>query len=79
MTTVGQRLRKMRERDGLSQSALGKVLGVTQSQVSDFERGARKLRVSSALALLKISGDTFKLSELVSKRNVATIAAAKAA
>ncbi len=79
MSTVGQRLRKMRERDGLSQSALGKVLGVTQSQVSDFERGARKLHVSAALALLKISGDTFKLSELVSKRNVATIAAAKAA
>jgi transcriptional regulator with XRE-family HTH domain len=43
---VGRRLREMRLLRGLSQSALGKRLGVTFQQIQKYERGANRLSAS---------------------------------
>jgi transcriptional regulator with XRE-family HTH domain len=43
---LGRRLKSLRVRRGLSQTALGKVLGVSFQQIQKFERGAHRMRVS---------------------------------
>jgi len=43
---LGRRLKSLRVRRGLSQAALGKVLGVSFQQIQKFERGAHRMRVS---------------------------------
>jgi transcriptional regulator with XRE-family HTH domain len=39
---IGQRLKAVRQRRGLTQAKLARLLGTLQSNVSDIERGARK-------------------------------------
>jgi transcriptional regulator with XRE-family HTH domain len=43
---LGRRLKSLRVKRGLSQTALGKVLGVSFQQIQKFERGAHRMRVS---------------------------------
>jgi transcriptional regulator with XRE-family HTH domain len=43
---LGRRLKSLRIRRGLSQTALGEVLGVSFQQIQKYERGAHRLRVS---------------------------------
>jgi transcriptional regulator with XRE-family HTH domain len=43
---LGRRLKSLRVRRGLSQTALGEVLGVSSQQIQKYERGAHRLRVS---------------------------------
>jgi len=43
---LGGRLKSLRVRRGLSQTALGNVLGLSFQQVQKFERGAHRMRVS---------------------------------
>ncbi len=50
---VGARIRALRKKRGLSQSALGKRIGVTFQQIQKYERGANRV---SASALYEIAG-----------------------
>jgi transcriptional regulator with XRE-family HTH domain len=43
---LGHRLKSLRVRRGLSQTALGEVLGVSFQQIQKYERGANRIRVS---------------------------------
>jgi transcriptional regulator with XRE-family HTH domain len=43
---LGRRLKSLRVRRGLSQTALGEVLGVSFQQIQKYERGAHRIRVS---------------------------------
>jgi transcriptional regulator with XRE-family HTH domain len=43
---LGRRLKSLRVRRGLSQTALGEVLGVSFQQIQKYERGANRIRVS---------------------------------
>lgn len=40
MDAVGERLRKLREERGMTQSELGRKIGVRQSTISEIERGS---------------------------------------
>jgi DNA-binding XRE family transcriptional regulator len=44
---LGRRLKSLRVRRGLSQTALGEVLGVSFQQIQKYERGANRIRVTS--------------------------------
>ena len=43
---LGRRRKSLRVRRGLSQTAMGKLLGVSFQQIQKFERGAHRMRVS---------------------------------
>jgi len=43
---LGRRLKSLRVKRGLSQTALGEVIGVSFQQIQKYERGAHRLRVS---------------------------------
>jgi transcriptional regulator with XRE-family HTH domain len=43
---LGRRLKSLRVRRGLSQTALGELLGVSFQQIQKYERGANRIRVS---------------------------------
>lgn len=51
MTTIS----KLRESMGLNQDGLAKALGITQSAVSQIERGETKPRVELALRLVSLA------------------------
>jgi transcriptional regulator with XRE-family HTH domain len=48
---VGKRIRIRRQRAGLSQQQLGKVVGVSGSQIARYERGQQALTVCRVLAI----------------------------
>lgn len=48
---IGQNLRALRLRHGLSQEALGTLLGVTFQQVQKYENGANRLPVEKLYRL----------------------------
>lgn len=50
---VGERLRSLRQARGLTQIDLAHTLGITQSNVSAIERGARGLTVHQVVKLAK--------------------------
>jgi transcriptional regulator with XRE-family HTH domain len=53
-------MRVLRERRGLTQAELANTLGITQSNVSDMERGVRGLTVHQVVKLakaLRVSAD----------------------
>jgi transcriptional regulator with XRE-family HTH domain len=77
---LGRRLKSLRVRRGLSQTALGEVLGVSFQQIQKYERGAHRLRVSqlrrlaealavSAAELLEIPGtESSKIADMIDTR-----------
>lgn len=52
----GERLEAARRAAGLSQAALGRMLGTTQQQVSTWEHGAAEPKLASRLALADALG-----------------------
>ncbi len=53
---LGRRLRSLRVRRRLSQTALGEVLGVSFQQIQKYERGAHRIRVSQLGRLAEALG-----------------------
>ena len=63
---AGRRSREQREAQGVTQVELAKTLGVTQSNVSEMERGIRGLTVHQVVKLaraLKVSTDAILSGE----------------
>ena len=54
--TFGEKLQKLRAREGLSQDALSELLDVSRQAVSKWERGAADPSTSNLLALAKLFG-----------------------
>lgn len=55
METMGERIKRLRESRGLSQTELGKRLGVTHAAVSHWERGKiGSIRLQTFLALCEL-------------------------
>lgn len=42
MSHIGERIRKLREEQGISQQALANAIGVQQSTISEIERGSNQ-------------------------------------
>lgn len=60
MSKIADRLREIRDRQGLSQEKLADILGITRPAVSELERGARRLsaeELSRLAKALSISAD----------------------
>jgi len=58
--TIGERLARLRRERGLTQVELGERLGVTQSHVSEWERGNLRLHgelIVEIARLLQVSAD----------------------
>ncbi len=53
---VGQRLRAIRMAQGMSQTKLAELLGITQSNVSGLERGVRSLTIHQVAKLATALG-----------------------
>lgn len=53
---IGKRIRELREKKGISQEELGKVLERTHAAVSDIERGKTKLTVTDLLVIANYFG-----------------------
>src|SRR5690606_26489784 len=53
---VGQRLRERREELGLSQSRIGRQLGLTFSQIQKYEKGANRIGAGRLWLLAKYMG-----------------------
>lgn len=53
---VGQRLRAVRVAQGMSQTKLAELLGITQSNVSGLERGVRSLTIHQVARLATTLG-----------------------
>ena len=50
---IGTRLRELRKRRGMTQVELAQELGITQSQISDYENGAVRLHGALLAAFAK--------------------------
>lgn len=50
-TQIGERLRDLRQKNGLSQSDLGASVGVSFQQIQKYEAGTNRVAVSTMLAL----------------------------
>lgn len=67
---IGRRIRELRLQRGLDQQQLGEVIGVGRSQMSNIERGARRINI----AQLKILSSYFNVSfEVLGFENEDTI------
>lgn len=55
---IGERLQKAREEAGMSQEELAKILGTTQSSLSNYELGKRRLYFSDLQRIGDILGKT---------------------
>ncbi|MCU6237390.1 helix-turn-helix domain-containing protein [Morganella morganii] len=53
---VGQRIRRLRCDHGLKAKALAKLLGISQQQVSRYERGINKIDASIIFKVINIFG-----------------------
>src|SRR5262245_36727643 len=51
---IGRRMRQLRERAGLSQSAVGALLDVSYQQVQKYERGSNKISVEKLQRLAEV-------------------------
>lgn len=51
---LGQRVRALREAHGMSQTAVARALGVTQSNVSEMERGVRGLTIHQVTKFARV-------------------------
>ncbi|MBN1919276.1 MAG: helix-turn-helix transcriptional regulator [Verrucomicrobia bacterium] len=52
-TAIGDRLRQLRLRRGMTQVELAKELGITQSAVSDYEKGEARMHAALVAAFAK--------------------------
>lgn len=67
LEAFGQRLRQARERAGLSQEELARLVGKDQTAISEYERGKRKITITDLPPLaniLNVSIDYFFEGEL---------------
>jgi len=55
---IGLRVRELRERQGLTQVKLAKVLGTSQAALSQVEHGSRGLTVQQVVKLARVLGAT---------------------
>lgn len=55
---IGQRVRELRERQGLTQVKLAKALGTSQAALSQVEHGSRGLTVQQVVKLARMLGAT---------------------
>ena len=51
--TIGDNIKKYRERAGLTQNQLASIIGVTGSNISQIEHNDRELRLDKANAICK--------------------------
>lgn len=56
MTAGGAALRAWRERENVSQKAFGLLLGVPQSDISQYETGKRQPSITMGLAIQEKTG-----------------------
>ena len=54
LAQVGQRLRKVREENDLTQAGLGRILGCSQVAVSRYETGERPLGLRHLIRLVNV-------------------------
>jgi len=64
---TGERLRRLREARDVSQVKLAAMLGITQSNVSEMERGIRSITAHQAVRLAKALG--VSIDEILLGRN----------
>jgi len=60
METIAERVARMRREKGITQVEMAQLLGVTQSVVSDYERGALRLHgelIARVAEILSVSAD----------------------
>jgi DNA-binding XRE family transcriptional regulator len=55
---VGQRLRFLREAQGMRQSAWCRAVGITQQKWNSYERGVSRISLNQALKLCDLAGVT---------------------
>jgi len=53
---IGRKLKKAREKNGLTQSQVGKYLGVAREQISYYETGSREIDLLSLSKLADLYG-----------------------
>lgn len=53
---LGQRIRRIREHAGLSQTDLGNKLGISYQQIQKYERGVNRLSVESLMRMARALG-----------------------
>lgn len=63
MITIGERIKKLRVKKGMSQSIMAKKLDCARSAISQWEGGKRKVNVNLLLDIAKVLG--VKVSTLV--------------
>lgn len=51
---IGERLRELRKRQGMSQAELAAELGINQTAVSDYETGAARIHAAMLAALARV-------------------------
>lgn len=61
MDKFGEKLQRLRQRQGLSQSQLAEMLGVTRTHVSRMERGEKIPNIAMLLKISNIFGVTTDL------------------
>lgn len=54
--SLGRALRSFRKAEGLSQEAMADILGVSTTNLSDIERGARSVSLKKALGFARVLG-----------------------
>lgn len=56
---IGNFIRKIRVKNGLTGAELGKLVGVSQQQISRYERGSNALSLSDLIFILSIMNVSF--------------------
>ena len=71
METMGDRIRVLREARGLTQAALGRLVGVTKSAASQWELGqTANIKLAPFLKLIEALGTTYEYLLFGAARNV---------
>lgn len=56
VATIGQRLRRLRKREGLTQSDLARQIGIQQSDLSRMEKGEYRVSLDNLFRILAVFG-----------------------
>lgn len=78
MKTIGKKIEYLREREGLTQNALAKIIGVSPAAISNWEAETSKPKANSSIKLadffmVKLDSLTDPKSELKLKQKMVTI------